>query len=240
VSWFRLSPFDQYCDAGLVAEVIVPLLRCAFLSIVRTQALTPYRSACTVCNRVFYCASPPCSTGAITTVCLQVVLKMSIFPAHPCTPLHTKDRHLRIGVTAKMIALKGPDGTPVFESIAITLVRRTARPLPTRKHHAHSCGCKSRVQVCEECLKSEHPEKYVSNLNRSQPASQPADNVHTQTHTTIPPKGALTSSPKCRGGFRAPKLRSFERCSQRCAQTLAPSRSHAYDTRIDVVHRTRP
>jgi len=158
-------------------------------------------------------------------------------PAHP---LHTKDRHLRIGVTAKMIALKGPDGTPVFESIAITLVRRTARPLPTRNRHVHSCGCKSRVQVCEECLKSEHPEKYVSNLNRSQPASQPADNVHTQTHTTIPPKGALTSSPKCRGGFRAPKLRSFERCSQRCAQTLAPSRSHAYDTRIDVVHRTRP
>ena len=40
---------------------------------------------------------------------------------------------------SKMINLKDPSGNPVFESVAITL-------------------------VCDECMKSEHPEKYVLTL----------------------------------------------------------------------------
>jgi hypothetical protein len=76
------------------------------------------------------------------------------------TPLRPDERStfLRstLFVAAKMIALKGPDGAPVFESIAITLVTPRCRtnPLPCRNE-----GLPTSWQVCEECLKSEHPEK---------------------------------------------------------------------------------
>ena len=56
-----------------------------------------------------------------------------------------------------MIALTGPDGKKVFESIAITLVRTRA---PFR--HPHSLTHDARVrllQVCDACLKTEHPEQ---------------------------------------------------------------------------------
>ena len=115
---------------GLVNEVVVPLLSMQRYDTTKNNTCIKDMLSCFgfvfflgMIARFFY-ASAHCSMAQIITVSLSAAPPPPpLFPAYPhsfftslfFTPVS------RI-LTGKMIALTGPDGKKVFESIAITLV----------------------------------------------------------------------------------------------------------------------
>mgnify|MGYP004378849269 CR=1 FL=1 len=94
---------------------------------------------------VLLCISTILDSGN-RALCLRRVWWCVLYPHHRCADY------------SKMMEMQDDYGHPIFESIKITLVRTMrAHPNPNRAHTAPLLS-----QVCDDCLKTDHPEKYAS------------------------------------------------------------------------------